>query len=56
MVYAFTKCDGKNKTLFGGKGANLCQFREQELAAQPIGVHYCRPTSYCPVNPSEILA
>ena len=40
MVYAFTKGDGKNKAPFGGKAANLCQFHQQQLAAQPIGVRY----------------
>ena len=34
-VYAFTKGDGKNKQLLGGKGANLCEMTQIGLNVPP---------------------
>jgi len=34
-VYAFTEGDGKNKTLLGGKGANLCEMTQIGLNVPP---------------------
>jgi len=35
FVYAFTEGDGKNKTLLGGKGANLCEMTQIGLNVPP---------------------
>jgi pyruvate,orthophosphate dikinase len=34
-IYAFTEGDGKNKTLLGGKGANLCEMTQIGLNVPP---------------------
>ena len=34
-VYDFTEGDGKNKTLLGGKGANLCELTQIEVNVPP---------------------
>ena len=34
-VYAFSEGDGKNKTLLGGKGANLCEMTQIGLNVPP---------------------
>jgi len=34
-IYSFNKGDGKNKTLLGGKGANLCEMTQIGLNVPP---------------------
>ncbi len=35
FVYPFSNGDGKNKTLLGGKGANLCEMTQIGLPVPP---------------------
>jgi len=37
-IYSFNKGDGKNKTLLGGKGANLCEMTQIGLNVPPVFV------------------